>query len=93
MATIYKATGGSGENSTDAGTVMPLTTIEARLSNHKCIFRGTRPPIIAPVSTYFMHLVIAVTELDEKTPKFPHDGYYYVVGLQVKNAGFLFAPP
>jgi hypothetical protein len=42
---------------------------------------------------YVTHLVIVVNELDKKTPKFPHDGYYYVVGLQVKDAGFLFAPP
>jgi hypothetical protein len=93
MAIIYKTTGGSGENSTDAGTVMPLATIEARLSNYKCVFRGIWPPTIGPVSTYFTHLVIAVNELDKKTPNFPHDGYYYVVGLEVKDAAFLFAPP
>ena len=72
---------------------MPLATIEARLGNYKCVFRGISPPTIAPISMYFTHLVIAVNELDKKTSKFPHDGYYYVVGLEVKDAAFLFAPP
>jgi hypothetical protein len=93
VAFIDKTTGASGANSTDAETVMPLATIEARLRNNKCVFRGVSLPTIAPISMHFTNLLIAVNELDKKTSKFPHDGYYYVVGLEVKDAAFLFAPP
>jgi hypothetical protein len=92
MAAIYRTTGARGEGATDPGIEMPLETVERRLKSYPCAFRGESPPQILPVTQYWTHLVIAISNLDDKTPKFPRNGYYSVIGLQVRDAGFLFQP-
>jgi hypothetical protein len=92
MASIYRTTGGFWKVSTDGGTSMSLATIEARLGEHPCAYRGLATPRIAPVTPSFTYVVVAVSDADAKTPKFPYNGYYCVVDLTASDAAFLFEP-
>jgi hypothetical protein len=95
MSVIWKSRGTVGPGSTDAGTYhLPLRLIDERLARYKVHFQGEEPKPIAPATTYFNHVVVEVTGLDEPTARFDRRGFYRVLGLHVEDAGFLFeAPP
>ena len=90
MATIYKSTGHTHGDATDPGTAMSLALIEERLKDFRVVFRGTDPPHVSPVTSYWTHILIEVSTLDPPTPRFKQPGFYEVVGLHPDDAGFLF---
>lgn len=94
VATIFKSRGTVGPGSTDAGTVIPLGVVDKRLARFKVFYQGAAPRAMWPQSGYYEHIVVVVTELDDSRPeRFPRRGFYQVVGLRVRDAGFLFQPP
>ena len=94
VATIFKSRGTVGPGSTDAGTVIPLAVVDKRLARFQVSYHGAAPRAMWPQSGYYEHVVIVVTELDDsRSGRFPQRGFYQVVGLRVRDAGFLFQPP
>jgi hypothetical protein len=71
---------------------LPLKLIDERLSEYKVYFLGAEPMRIQPVTQYFTHVVVQVNGLDNPTDRFGCEGFYRVMDLTVKDAGFLFKP-
>jgi hypothetical protein len=93
MAIVYMTTGvpgGPGSSSPDMPAPLPL--LERRLVGRTCIYCGDAPPRIEPVTKYFTHVVILVTELDQPTDKFSKAGFYRISGLHAQDAAVLIAP-
>jgi len=92
MATLFKS---KGNADTDAGTDRSLPTIEARLKANgfkRALHTGEGPPNFPVVTEFYSYVVIAVSELDEKSKMFPANGFYHVPELDLSNGGFLFEP-
>jgi hypothetical protein len=95
MAIIRKSRGTVGSDSVDAGTPMALEIIDQRLKDFRVFCHGERPKTMLPQSReYYNHILIEVTDDDLKPQleRFPRAGFYQVVGLRVRDAGFLFEP-
>jgi hypothetical protein len=73
---------------------MPLSIIEKRLKGFRVFFHGERPKTMLPqVRDGYMHVMISVEPEDQPRPeRFPRSGFYQVVGLRPRDAGFLFEP-
>jgi hypothetical protein len=95
MAVIFRSHGTVGPSSLDGGTAMPLTVIDKRLKGYRIFYHGNMPKTMLPqLRNDYLHIMIQVTEADLPRPeRFPHIGFYQVVGLRVREAGFLFGPP
>jgi hypothetical protein len=94
MATVWKSRGTVGPGSLDSGTPMPLDVINKRLKDFRVFFHGDRPKTMLPQSRdYYMHVMVSVDPDDQPRPeRFPQSGFYQVVGLRARDAGFLFEP-
>jgi len=94
MATIWKSKGTVGEGSMDSGTDMPVNIVDERLRGFKLFYQGENPRPILPRSDYYAHIVLSVTDVAEphRPERIARSGFYLVVGLQVKDADFLFEP-
>jgi hypothetical protein len=95
MAIIRKPRGTVGVGSMDAGTPMALDVIDQRLKDFRVFCHGERPRTMLPQSRQeYIHILVEVSEDDLKPylERFPRAGFYQVVGLRVRDAGFLFEP-
>ncbi len=96
MAIIWKSRGTIGPGSLDAGTPMPLDLIDKRLKDFRIFGHGERPKTLMPQSREErVHVMVEVLDEDAqpRPDRFQRTGFYHVVGLRVRDAGFLFAPP
>ena len=92
---IFRSRGTVGPGSLDAGTSMPLEVIDQRLKDFRVFCHRERPKTMLPQSReYYTHIMIEVINDDpEPRPdRFPRPGFYQVVGLRPRDAGFLFEP-
>ena len=72
---------------------MSLEVIDTRLKKFRIFWHGERPKTMLPQGREeYIHILIEVTEDDLKPQleRFPRAGFYQVVGLRVRDAGFLF---
>ncbi len=95
MAIIWKSHGTAGPGSLGNGKSMPMDVVEKRLAGFRIFCHGAQPRTMLPQSReYYIHIMIEVTEDDLRAhvERFPHPGFYQVVGLRVPDAGFLFEP-
>jgi hypothetical protein len=77
----------------DAGTHMPLDVIDKRLKEFRVFYHGERPKTMLPQSReHYTHIMIEVIEEDLQPclERFTRLGFYQVVGLRPRDAGFLF---
>lgn len=96
VAIIWKSRGTVGPGSMGAGKSMPLDVIDKRLTGFRIFCHGERPRSMLPQSReHYAHIMIEVTDDDLKPQleRFSRPGFYQVVGLRVRDAGFLFEPP
>jgi hypothetical protein len=73
---------------------MPLDVIDRRLKEFRVFCHGERPKTMLPQShECYMHIMIEVTHDDPqpRPERLSRPGFYQVVGLRPKDAGFLFA--
>ena len=95
MAMVWKSHGTVGPSSLGAGKSMPLDVIDKRLNDFRVFHHGDRPKTMLPQSReYYTHIMIEVTVEDSepRPERFPRPGFYQVVGLRPRDAGFLFGP-
>ena len=95
MAIIWKSYGTIGPGSLGAGKSMPLSVVDKRLKDFRIFCHGERPKTMLPQSReHYTHIMVEVTDDDpEPRPeRFPRPGFYQVVGLRPRDAGFLFEP-
>lgn len=74
---------------------MPLNVIDKRLKDYRIFCHGESPRTMLPQSReHYTHIMIEVTDDDLQTrlERFPRAGFYQVVGLSPRDAGFLFEP-
>ena len=75
---------------------MPLDVIDKRLKDFRIFCHGERPKTMLPQSREeHLHVMIEVLDddLQPRPDRFQRPGFYQVVGLRARDAGFLFAPP
>ena len=75
---------------------MPLDVIDKRLKDFRIFCHGERPKTMLPQSREeYVHVMIEVIDDDPqpRPDRFQRLAFYQVVGLRVRDAGFLFAPP
>ena len=95
MALVRKSRGTVGPHSMDGGTWMPLDVIDERLKDFRVFCHGDRPKTMLPQSLEgYTHIMVEVTADDPqpRPDRFRRGGFYQVIGLRVRDAGFLFAP-
>jgi hypothetical protein len=94
MATIWKSCGTVGEDSTDAGTDIPLEIIDERLHAYRLFYQGENPRPMHPQTKYYTHVVVEVSAAiaEPRSKRLGKPGYYQVVGLGMDDADFLFEP-
>jgi len=71
---------------------MPLAAIAERLGKYELHYLGAESKPIEPTTTYAEHIVIEVSRVDTPFDRFDKPGYYHVLGLPARDAGFLFVP-
>jgi hypothetical protein len=77
------------EDSTDAGTEIPLEVVTERLNDmgREVRYLGLVPRPVHPPGEWLLYTVVEVRQGDKPVGDFKKLGFYYVVGLNAEESG------
>ncbi len=71
---------------------MPLAVIDERVGDYRLRYLGEQPRPLGVTGSRVVEIVIEVSGFDETTWRFPHRGFYQVIGFSTEQARSLLAP-